>query len=98
MLRGRDLATRDRLLAHVERLARVPTAAFDIGVVLLVGAEVAARFPDVSTALTRAGRVVAAMSIVAQLGPLLWPTGSSEPERVYSATAARYRTRPSRRG
>lgn len=97
MLRGRDLATRDRLLARVERLARVRTATFNLGVVFLVGAQVATRLPATATTVTRAGWVIVAMAIVAQLAPLLWPAEGSASDRVYSATAARYRTRSSHR-
>lgn len=93
MLRGRDLATRDRLIARVERLARLRSAVFNLGVVLLVGAPALARVTDV--AFGRAGWTVVAAATISQLGPLLWPAGSSDPDRVYSVTASRYRT-PSR--
>jgi hypothetical protein len=92
MLRGRDLATRDRLIARVERLARLRSATFNLGVVLLVGAHVLPRLTGAP--VERAGWIVVAAATIAQLGPLLWPTGTPDPDRVYSVTAARYRPPP----
>lgn len=90
MLRGRDLATRDQLIARVERRAASRSAAFNLGIVLLVVAPMSTRFTDVPVG--HAGWIVVAAAIVAQVGPLLWPTGTSNPDRTYSVTAARDHT------
>jgi nitrite reductase (NO-forming) len=99
MLRGRNSATRDRLIARVERLALARAAAFNLGIILLVGAQATARFADLATvSVERAGWITVATAAASQLLPLLWPTGTSDPDRLYSATAARYRTSPGERG
>ena len=93
MLRGRDLAARDRLLARVERFARSRTGTLNLGVLLLVGGQVLGRLTDLTTQpVTRAGWILVSAAVVAHLVVLLWPLGDSDPDRVRSSTVSRYRT------
>jgi hypothetical protein len=92
MLRGRDFGTRDRLLARVERFAGTRTAVFNLGVVLLLSAPGAG--DPMAAWGSRSGWFLVAAVSISHLGGLLWPAGTIDPDRVYSATAARYRTPP----
>jgi hypothetical protein len=93
MLRGRDLSSRDRLIARVERGARTRTAALNLGVVVLVSAQAVGQLSGLSTTpVSRVGWFVVGSAIAAHLIVLLWPTGTADPDQVASATAARYRT------
>jgi hypothetical protein len=92
MLRGRDLATRDALIARTERLARTRTATLNLGVVLALVADLTPGLPTtLARPLASAGWLLVILAVVAHLAVLLWPLGRVDPELVRSATAARYR-------
>jgi len=92
MLKGRDFAARDVLLRRVERFARSRTIAFDLGLVVVLGAAVSPRALDVpAPGASRLGWTLVAAGVVAQLLVLVWPLGEQDPASVRSRTAARYR-------
>ncbi len=96
MLRGRSFASRDLLLARLERGAPARTAVFHVGV-LLVAAAATNRLVglDVAAVLARTGWVLLLGALVQQLVAALWPLGGEEdPSTVRSQVAARYRTAP----
>lgn len=93
MYRGRDLATRDLLLARVEAIAPHRAVAFNLGVLLLATSSLLASASGLAVAAIRgAGWLVLGVAVAAQLAPLVWPARPLDPDRVYSATAARYRS------
>lgn len=95
MLRGRDFGSRDQLLARVERFARGRAVAFNLGVVLLLGAQVVDGLSDPLAVWPRsAGWVIVGSVGISHLVDLLWPLGEADPDRVHSETAARYRNPP----
>jgi hypothetical protein len=95
MLRGRDFGSRDRLLARVERFARTRTAVFNLGVVLLLGAQGAGGLGEPAAAWgSRGGWFLVGAVSIGHLVGLLWPVSATDPDKVYSETAARYRTPP----
>jgi uncharacterized membrane protein YuzA (DUF378 family) len=92
MLRGRDFATRDRLLARLEHLARIRAGTLNLGVLMLATTEMLGRIlGPASGPLAQTGWILVGLGIVSQITPLLRPTGSSRAEHLYSRTAARYR-------
>ncbi len=95
MLRGRDFASRDVLIARTERLARTRTATLNLGVVLALVADLT---PGLTTTfvepLMRVGWLLVLLAAVAHLVVILWPLGRVDPEQVRSTAAARYRNPP----
>jgi hypothetical protein len=92
MLRGRDFASRDALIARTERLARTRTAILNLGVVLALVADLTPGLPTtLARPLASAGWLLVILAVVAHLAVILWPLGPVEPDRVRSAAAARYR-------
>lgn len=94
MLRGRDFAGRDRIIARTERLPRTRTAVLNLGVAVLLVAEVlpSAAAPAVAV-LAPTGWALVIVAVVAHLAIILWPVGASDPQQVRSAAAGRYRDR-----
>ena len=91
MLRGRDVASRDALIARTERLPRTRTATLNLGVVLALAADLTPGLPTtLAEGLMRAGWLLVILAAVAHLAVILWPLGRPDPDRVRSA-AARYR-------
>jgi nitrite reductase (NO-forming) len=92
MLRGRDFASRDALIARTERLPRTRTAALNLGVVLALVADLTPGLPTtLAQPLMGAGWLLVILAAVAHLAVILWPLGRVDPDRVRSAAAARYR-------
>lgn len=92
MLRGRDFASRDMLIARTERLARTRTATLNLGVMLALVADLT---PGLATAigepLMRVGWLLVLLAAVAHLAAILWPLGRVDPDRVRSTAATRHR-------
>jgi hypothetical protein len=92
MLRGRDFASRDALIARTERLPRTRTATLNLGVLLALVADLMPGLPaTLAQPLISAGWLLVIVAVVAHLVVVLWPLGRVDPERVRSAAAARYR-------
>jgi hypothetical protein len=92
MLRGRDFASRDVLIARTEWLPRTRAATLNLGVVLALVADLV---PGLDSALAgvlmRAGWLLVILASVVQLVIILGPLGRVDPDRVRSSAAARYR-------
>lgn len=68
---------------------------FNLGVVLLLSARAAGALADPMPAWgSRAGWLLVGGVSVSHLAGMLWPAGATDPDRVHSATAARYRPLP----
>jgi len=92
MLRGRDFASRDALIARTERLPRTRTATLNLGVVLALVADLTPGLPTtLAQPLMSVGWLLVILAAVAHLAVILWPLGRIDPERVHSQAAARYR-------
>ena len=92
MLRGRDFASRDALIARTERLPRTRTATLNLGVAVALAADLTPGLPaTLAEGLMRAGWLLVILAAVAHLAIILWPLGRLDPDRVHSAAAARYR-------
>jgi hypothetical protein len=92
MLRGRDFASRDALIARTERLPRARTATLNLGVVLALVSDLAPGLPaSLAQPLMRAGWLLVILATVAHFAVIGWPLGRIDPERVRSSAAARYR-------
>jgi hypothetical protein len=92
MLRGRDVASRDALIARTEWLPRTRTATLNLGVVLAVVADLTPGLPStVAGGLMRTGWLLVILAAVTQLAIILWPLGRVAPDRIRSSAAARYR-------
>ena len=95
MLRGRDFASRDVLIARTEQLPRTRTATLNLGVVLVLVADLTPGLAEIpAQALMRVGWALVVVAAVAHLAVALWPLGRIDPGRVRSAAAARYRGPP----
>lgn len=92
MLRGRDFASRDALIARTERLPRTRTVTLNLGVVLVLVADLAPGLPTaLAEGLMHGGWLLVILAAVAHLVVILWPLGRIDPDRVRSSAAARYR-------
>ena len=92
MLRGRDFASRDALIARTERLPRTRTATLNLGVVLSLVSDLTPGLPAaLAQPLMRAGWLLVILATVAHFAAIGWPLGRVDPERVRSSAAARYR-------
>ena len=93
LLRGRDFATRDLLIARTEQLPRTRTAVLNLGVlVLLVADLLPGQSGEVGWLLTRTGWTLVIVAVAANLAVVLWPVGQVDPGEVRSAAAGRYRS------
>jgi hypothetical protein len=92
MLRGRDFASRDALIARTERLPRTRTAALNLGVLLALVADLTPGLPTAfAQPLASAGWLLVILAVAAHLAVIVWPLGRVDPGQVRSAAAARYR-------
>jgi nitrite reductase (NO-forming) len=92
MLRGRDFASRDALIAKTERLPRARTATLNLGVVLALVSDLAPGLPTtLAQPLMRAGWLLVILATVAHFAVIGWPLGLIDPEQVRSSAAVRYR-------
>jgi hypothetical protein len=92
MLRGRDFASRDALIARTERLPRTRTATLNLGVVFVLVADLTPGLPTtLAQPLASAGWLLVILAVVGHLAVIGWPLGRVDPERVRSGAAARYR-------
>ena len=87
MLRGRTFGARDRVIARVERFARTRTATLNLGVALVVAAEVAV---PAGAPLAAAGWSLVCVAVLVHLAAVAWPLGDDD-GAVRSSTARRYR-------
>ena len=92
LLRGRDFAARDLIIARTEQLPRTRAAVLNLGVVVVLLAELLPGLPDVVVRQTaRAGWSLVVVAVVVHLAIILWPVGRADPSEVRSAAANRYR-------
>ena len=94
MLRGRSFAARDRVIARVERLARIRTASLNLGVALVVvELALATGAIEAGVPLATVGWALVVGAVVVHVVVLAWPAGGGDGS-VRSSTAGRYRRPP----
>lgn len=94
MLRGRSFATRDLLIARLEKRSTARTVAFNTGIVVILSGGLLHAAGADGAALTQIGWALVGLAVAHQMAAGLRPLGPVNGDTAVSSVARRYRTDP----